>query len=348
MLISDKRPPVPGGISVFYIPLSGEIPAIRREKSLMAGFKRADIKREFLMGKKSVWGALLAAALVCGMAMIGCQSDDGGGGGGGLPGLPGNKSASDLPGFGTGIEFVGDVWDAQDLLTAVAPLVAELLEDANGELFEEAFKEKNDGKTLSEFMTANDDKTSISIDAGTITGETTDESVSITGGKSSGKWSSNVKYGDYVLQPRVANDYQSLSRSIDKTFVISPDFVEVEDDSSNVYKVAGFVTIKATEDSRYTCKKAATATEEEKSEITGNDSTKISVALTVIDTTNETGAKFLFTYSSEGSYTVRQAGWSGGNNKSSVQVYDGSNALKYTMQDFQPSYLTDELSLFDF
>jgi len=90
-------------------------------------------KKEFLMNKKPVLGAILVVLLVCGTVLIGCKD-----GGGGLS-APGARSAKDIPNYVGAIVTSED--QAKSLFSAGLTSMLVDIRAANSAAYATAFKE---------------------------------------------------------------------------------------------------------------------------------------------------------------------------------------------------------------
>jgi len=272
----------------------------------------------------------LAVVMVMVAALIGCKND-----GGGAPGLPGQvKKPADLPDFeGT---FVDGEYEAKSLLSKVSNSFADMLTQASDQAYSDAFNAKYGDPAafrLSKFgdtkasvdVTINDLarlKTAAGVDAATITGS------------SKMSASSSRPFGE-IYYSMSTGDWTQNSSSIQRTFAITNGFYASSTNpvSSSYYKAAGYIKAERNNDYKLTLKeKALFVGDSDKYEENNNTEFKVSVALTVFDGTK--GAKFIYSYALENNRSYRTSESSGGSTISSLEVYDNSNTLRYTIQDF--------------
>jgi len=279
-----------------------------------------------------------AAILILALALFSCGKDDDGGG----LSLLGTKDVKALQDFDGNLVLENR---ALNLLTDEvfhdggyiyggsnpSSKFLACLVDANKDVYNAAVKDKTTYATKSLYFTAEKEeknnlspsisvslkdndavlKTKAGVTAASITGsskssETSSGSASLT--------SASYSYGK--------------SNSINKTFAITEGFF-----TSGSYKVAGIITIEASESSKTTTKTSLTT--DYKSESTLKSTVKISAALTIskkdASMTNAEGGKYIISYSIENNSNSRSSNGGGGYIYQDIKVYDNDNALKYTI-----------------
>lgn len=300
------------------------------------------------MNIKKISGSIVIA-LVFAVVLAACSdgSSDSGGGTVGLLGAPSVNGIQTY--YEAGLRPVTSQSDAEDLFEALTNNLwrfIDILEDADDQAFDKAFKAANGGMSLdfAYLMTKAQEKginMSLNINDDLALLEVAKNNGQVTPlvrakitGTEKATFSLNPQtLYQYQLQDGLAavNDSLSYSLSSDRKFDINTGFIEFSSGYYNptTYKVAGIIQTEFKMSGKNTLKDKNNATYDK---FVGSDNGqhRVAVALTVSDGTR--GAKFRFSFADKWNSEWRSTIDSGSSNYSDIEVYDDLNNLRFTIQ----------------
>jgi len=291
----------------------------------------------------------IIAVAVIGFSMAACSMIGGDKGGGfGAPGAP---SVKKLPNY-TG-NFVTSEFKAIDLLNYAQSDINSIVHTAYSQAYDAAFKAKYSVPAsidVDDFIVAQTKAgNSVNYD---VQIKKQDTIVTSLSGNPTVNIDASVKWSASTNQATIDaiwNSYSSgfsISGTIKSsapsgtTFSASTSwkrtaFIKGLADAGD-YKVGGYITVEGKYSNKVTKDAKSTATVDEKEKIDSKGVTKISIALTVIDTRagGLGSAKFRWSYAKQDKDTQRKTTSKEQEVQSDLEVYNNDNVKVYTVQDY--------------